>query len=124
MIAGPLMRDEIVVRVYDVIGGPVCVSTADGQKVYDKIVQLLREEEQVSLSFDRVNVMIPAFLNAAIGQLYGEFSESKIRELLAVRDVAQEDMALLKCVGVNAKKYFSNRTAFDQAWQDETGIEV
>ena len=112
---------EIIVRVFDVIGSPLGVSSDDGQKVHDKIAPLLREGRRVSLSFDRIETIISAFLNAAIGQLYGELPEEKIRELFNVRDMAQEDLALLKRVVDNAKLYFANRKEFDQAWKEETG---
>ena len=39
-----------------------------------------------------------AFLNAAIGQLYGTFSEGQIRSQLKVEDVEPDDLALLKRV--------------------------
>jgi len=114
---------EIIVRAFDVIGSPLGVSSDDGQKVHDKVAPLLREGRKVSLSFDRIETIISAFLNAAIGQLYGELPEEKIRELFNVRDMAQEDLALLKRVVDNAKLYFANRKEFDQAWKEETGSE-
>jgi STAS-like domain of unknown function (DUF4325) len=112
---------EIIVRAFDVIGSPLGVSSDDGQKVHDKLAPLLREGRKVSLSFDRIETVISAFLNASIGQLYGEFPEAKIRDLFNVRDMAQEDLALLKRVVDNAKLYFANRKEFDQAWKEETG---
>lgn len=112
---------EIIVRAFDVIGSPLGVSSDDGQKVHDKVAPLLREGRRVSLSFDRIETIISAFLNAAIGQLYGEFPEGKIREFFNVRDMAQEDLALLKRVVDNAKLYFANRKEFDQAWKEEAG---
>jgi hypothetical protein len=112
---------EIIVRAFDVIGSPLGVSSDDGQKVHDKLAPLLREGRKVSLSFDRIETVISAFLNASIGQLYGEFPEEKIRDLFNVRDMAQEDLALLKRVVDNAKLYFANRKEFDQAWKEETG---
>jgi hypothetical protein len=118
-----IASQEIIVRAFDVIGSPLGVSSDDGQKVHDKIAPLLREGRKVSLSFDRIETIISAFLNAAIGQLYGELPEEKIRELFNVRDMAQEDLALLKRVVDNAKLYFANRKEFDQAWKEETGSE-
>ena len=50
--------------------------------------------------------MTAAFLNAAIGQLYGTLGEEKIRSLLKVKDVEPVDLALLKRVIDNAKLYF------------------
>ena len=49
------------------------------------------------------------------------FPEEKIRDLFNVRDMAQEDLALLKRVVDNAKLYFTNRKEFDQAWKEESG---
>lgn len=117
------MSKEIIVRVFDVVGGPLCVSADDGQAVHDKIVPLLRGGHNVAVSFEKVETLISAFLNAAIGQLYGEFPEDRIRSLLSVRDMSQEDLALLKRVVDNAKVYFQNRKQFDQAWKEEVGDE-
>lgn len=117
------MSDPIIVRVFDIVGGRLCVSADDGQTVHDKIAPLLREGRNLSISFDNVDIVISAFLNAAIGQLYGEFTEEQIRELLSVRDMAPEDLALLKRVIDNAKIYFQNRPQFDKAWKEEVGDE-
>ena len=117
------MTDEIVVRVFDIVGGPLCVSADDGQTVHDKIAPLLREGRKVSISFEKVETLISVFLNAAVGQLYGEFPEDRIRELLSVRDMTPEDLTLLKRVVDNAKVYFANRKEFDQAWKEEVGDE-
>jgi hypothetical protein len=117
------MKEEITVRVYDTVGGPLCVSADDGQKVYEKIAPLIRQGHMVVLSFDQVDTMISAFLNAAVGQLYGEFSEDQVREQLSVRDMDQEDLTLLKRVVDNAKVYFKSPKEFDQAWKEEVGDE-
>lgn len=109
------MNQEIVVRVFDVVGGPLCVASDDGKLVHDKIAPLLREGKKVVLSFAQVDTVISAFLNAAIGQLYGEFKEEEIRARLTVRDMAQEDLVLLKRVVDNAKAYFKDPKRFNQA---------
>lgn len=116
-----VIKREVVVRVFDVIGTSLAVSSDDGQTVYEKIAPLLREDQKVRLSFDKIDTIISAFLNAAIGQLYGEFSEDKIRELFNVQEMSPEDRVLLKRVVDNAKLYFENRKEFDQAWRDEVG---
>ena len=115
--------NEIIVRVFDIVGSPLSVSTDDGQMIHDKIAPLLREGKKVAISFANVETVISAFLNAAIGQLYGEFSEDRIRELLEVRDMTPQDIALLQRVIENAKTYFANREQFDRAWKEEVGEE-
>lgn len=114
-------NNEVAIRVFDVIGSPLAVSSDDGQKVYDRIAPLLRQGKKVRLSFEKIETIISAFLNAAIGQLYGEFSEDAVRNLFSVRDMSSEDLVLLKHVVDNAKLYFSHRKEFDQAWQEEIG---
>lgn len=117
------METPVIVRIFDIVGGPLCVSADDGQRVHDKIVPLLRGGRKVVLSFEQVETLISAFLNAAIGQLYGEFPEERIRELISVRDMDEEDQAVLKRVVDNAKTYFKAPKEFDQAWKEEVGDE-
>lgn len=117
------MNNPIIVRVFDIVGGPLGVSADDGQRVHDKIAPLLREGQKVELSFEQVETLISAFLNAAIGQLYGEFQEERIRELLSVRDMDADDLEVLKRVVENAKAYFKAPKKFDQAWKEEVGDE-
>lgn len=97
------------------------MASEDGQKVHDKIVPLIREGRKVALSFEGVDTVISAFLNAAVGQLYGEFPEERIRELLSVRDISQDDISILKRVVENAKRYFANKPAYDAAWKEVIG---
>jgi len=117
------MSEPITVKVFDIVGGPLCVSAEDGQRLHDKIVPLLRDGKKVELSFEQVDTLISAFLNAAIGQLYGEFPEDRIRELLSVKDMEQDDLAILQRVVENAKTYFKEPKKFDQAWKEEVGDE-
>jgi len=117
------MSNPVIVRVFDIVGGPLCVSAEDGQRVHDKIAPLLRDGQKVVLSFEQVETLISAFLNGAVGQLYGEFPEERIRELLSVRDLDEDDVEILKRVVENAKAYFKAPKKFDQAWKEEVGDE-
>ena len=115
------MTRPITVRVHDIIGGPLCVSAKDGQRLHDKILPLLEAETPLALSFEHVDTVISAFLNSAIGQLYGKLSEDDIGRLLSVRDMADDDREVLDCVVKNAVVYFNSPDEFDRAWQEETG---
>ena len=117
------MSNPITVRIFDIVGGPLGVSAEDGQRVHDKVAPLLREGQKVMLSFEQVETLISAFLNAAIGQLYGEFPEDRIRELLSVGNLDADDLEVLKRVVENAKAYFKAPKKFDQAWKEEVGDE-
>ena len=115
------MTEPIAVQVYDIVGGPLGVSAGDGQRLHDKIAPLLKAGTPVVLSFERVEILISAFLNAAVGQLYGELPEERIRDLLSVRNLAADDLDMLSRVVDNAKLYFSKPGEFDRAWEEELG---
>ena len=109
------MPTDIRISMFEVVGSPLCVASSDGQKVYDQLAVALKADRNVLLSFHNVTALIAAFLNAAIGQLYGTFSEEKIRSLLKVEDAEKDDLALLKRVVDNAKLYFRDPKRYNQA---------
>jgi hypothetical protein len=104
-----VIQKDIIISIFEVVGSPLCVASGDGQKVYERLTAILKENRGVTLSFHNVSTLTPAFLNVAIGQLYGEFSDEKIRALLKVQDMQPDDLALLKRVVETAKEYFKNR---------------
>jgi hypothetical protein len=110
-----------VIRVIDAAGSELCVASDDGQKVHDQVAAALREGKQVELSFLNVESLTSAFLNAAIGQLYSEFSEEHVKELLSVKDMEQDDLALLKRVVDTAKEYFKNPEVLQAARREALG---
>jgi hypothetical protein len=103
------------ISIFEIIGSGLCVSSSDGQKVHDRLASALREGVSVSLSFLNVSTLTSAFLNSAIGQLYGEFSETEIKQLLSVQDIALDDATLLKRVVDTAKQYFADPERFNTA---------
>ena len=108
------MPENIKISLFEVVGSPFCVASDDGQKVHDRLDTVLKADCDVILSFRNVTALTAAFLNAAVGQLYGTFNEEKIRSLLKVEDAEQEDLALLKRVVDNAKLYFKDPERYDQ----------
>ena len=109
------MSQDIEISVYQTVGSPLCVATHDGQKVHDRIAPALKKGRKVIVSFANVSNITSAFLNAAIGQLYGEFSEDKIKAGLQISNLEPEDRALLKRVIETAKAYFKDPDRFSQA---------
>ena len=116
------MPDRIPLKIYDIVGGPIWVSTEDGQKVYEKIVAAFKADRAVDLSFANRQNLITAFLNAAIGQLYnGDYTEEFLRENLTPVEISSEDQEMLDRAIANAKRYFANREGYDAAWKREEG---
>ena len=107
--------------MFEVVGSPFCVASDDGQKVHKHLDAALRENQEVVLSFHNVTALTTPFLTAAVGELYGTFSEEKIRSLLKVEDAEQDDLALLKRVVDNVKLYFKDPTRYNQIFQEVLG---
>ena len=112
------MQKNFTISVFEVVGSSLCVASGDGQKIYDRLASVFKQERGVLLSFRNVTTLTSAFLNAAIGQLYGEFNEEKIRSLLRVEEMESDDLALLKRVVDTAKQYFKDPQRFEQAVRD------
>ena len=113
------MSESIKIKVTDLIGSPFCISAEDGQKIFGKVEKLLKEGKLVTISFENVTMLISLFLNMAIGQLYGSFSEDTVRSQLKVEGLSPDDRELLKRVVDNAKKYYANKESYDDAWLEE-----
>ena len=116
-----LLCRKILESLFEVVGSPVCVASDDGQKIHDRLDAALRVNQEVGLSFHNVTALTAAFLNAAIGQLYGTFSEKHIRNLLEVEDAGQDDLALVKRVVDNAKLYFKDPKRYDKCQRGSGG---
>ncbi len=115
------MKKNLTLSVFEVVGSSLCVASDDGQRVHDRIAAALKEGSNVTVSFLNVSSLTSAFLNAAIGQLYGSFTEDQIRSKLKVKDIQPDDLALLKRVVETAKQYFKDPKRFNKAVQEVIG---
>ena len=115
---------EVTVSISQVVGGGICVAASDGHKVHDVIRNNILEGNRVRISFENVTRITTAFLNAAIGQLYGEFTEDEIRKHLAPPINADgSQLNRLKLVVDRAKQYFKNPIGARRVFLDTTGLE-
>ena len=115
------MIPTITISVYQVVGSPFCVASGDGQKVFEQIRRAIEAGQSVNISFEYVTALMPPFINAAIGQLYGTFDEEQIRSRIKIVDIERSDLKLLIAALRMAKCYFKNKEAFDEAIRYELG---
>jgi len=110
------------ISVFNLVGNGFCVEAKDGDAVLNSISKALQQEQSVEISFHNVEVLTPAFLNTAIGQLYRDFSEEKIHEFVTVVDMADADIALLRRVIETAKLYFKDPSWLEKSFEpDDSG---
>ena len=80
-------QDNIIINVRSVINSPFCIDAADGQKIYELLYKALAEKNEVTLSFKGITLLITAFLNTAVGQLFRDFTEEEINMYLKKIDL-------------------------------------
>lgn len=102
------MNNEVIINVLKVVGDSICVTDEDGKKVYYVINDALSDRKKIIISFDGVTDLTSAFLNNAIGQLYGNFDEAFIKSKLSVTDMSKNDVVILRRVVDRAKSFFDD----------------
>ena len=110
---------SVKVVVVDVIGRKICVSSRDGDKLFQSLVPLLDDGKHVVLSFKGVTMIISAFLNNAIGKLYSKFKPDRIDSLLVVEGMSHNHQRLLDQVKESARLFYENPEGYRRAMAED-----
>lgn len=102
------MDNAIKKSVHQIVGDAICVDAEDGKKVYNVLADFIQNKKPVVLSFLNVKMLTSAFLNTAIGVLYGDFTEEQIKKFIKIADMQPSDTILLKRVVDTAKLYYKD----------------
>ena len=111
----PKTTDEIYLLLKDILQHDTAITYEDGEKVYALIFQALTEEKKVILDFQGITLVIPAFLHAAIGELYKDFDSDFLNSHLTFINIEETNKALLDMTMELAQEYFSNSEVFERA---------
>ena len=109
------MRRNVYINIAEKIGSPSALTQEQGNLIYNEILPVIQQGDQVTLDFDQIERMISPFLNNAIGQLYGTYNSEQISDCLIIKGFPDEKKATLNTVISNAKKFYSNREDFNSA---------
>jgi hypothetical protein len=113
---------EAKISIAKIVGGGICVAAEDGNRVHDAIRDEIEKGNRVAISFSGITRLTTAFLNAAIGQLYGEYPDDRIRQQLAPPENAEAwQLTRLKLVVDRAKVFFRDPEAVKRALARATG---
>lgn len=110
-----------IVELATIVAGGNCVSSDDGHVVYGRISRNLAKGRDVIVSFEGVEDVTTAFLNAAFGKLYGAYADELIRKHLIVEHAQPHHLTLLKRVVDRAKDFFSDREGYESALRAAIG---
>jgi len=101
------MPQVISINIFNETASNIAVTQQSGQIVFDKIDKILSLGIKVKIDFTNIEHITPAFLNAAIGQLYSKYASNELQEKIELQNVLPEDMELIQKVINNAKVYFA-----------------
>jgi hypothetical protein len=118
------MTAPVAIRVADYTDGPFAVSVADGERLRERVAPLLRAGTPVVLFFTGIEVLIGAFVRAALGPLCADFPVGQIEDLLNLRDITSDGRCAVERAMRNARAYYANPAAYDAAWAEEMGEEA
>lgn len=118
-----MKTDKITIRIYDEVSGDAAISVTDGDAIFKKIDAAISNELIVVLDFQNVNLIITAFLNACIGQLYSKYSSEQLNRHLKLENIRPEDKHLFNKAIKIAKEYFADSTSFDISANEVFGHE-
>ncbi|OFX59212.1 MAG: hypothetical protein A2046_12820 [Bacteroidetes bacterium GWA2_30_7] len=110
-----MKQNKFLIRIFDEVNGDSAISVDDGDLIFKKIDNALSQSLSVELDFQNINLIITAFLNAAIGQLYSKYNSEQLNEKLKLKNIKPEDVHLFKKVIERAKEYFENPKGFEDS---------
>ncbi|MBN2745689.1 MAG: STAS-like domain-containing protein [Bacteroidales bacterium] len=114
-------NSPIILRIYDEVGGDAAVSVTDGDLIFQKIDKAFSNNLKVTLDFQNIDLIITAFLNACIGQLYSKYTSEELNQNLKLENVKDEDKYLFSKAIKRAKEYFENPESFDNSVNEVLG---
>ncbi len=79
--------------------------------------------KKIVISFQNVEKLTTAFLNNAIGKLYKDFDEEKIKQSLSLENITQSAKVRLKRVVTNAKNFYKNPDKMRESIKEILGEE-
>jgi hypothetical protein len=100
-----------MIRVRDFLNNPMAVSTDKAELVFIESRNAIEKGEKVEFNFEDIKLVITAFLNIAIGKLYGLNIDYKdIDERLDYSNSTPAIKNMIEKVILNSKKFYSNRS--------------
>lgn len=107
--------DQVDINLRNTIQSTYCVDTNDGEVVYRLLKQALDDDKQARLSFEGVELVVAAFLNVAVGQLFHDFSAEYVDEHLCVYGLHPDYHSLWGKTIHHTPHYYKHREEIDRS---------
>jgi len=110
--------ETLKIVVFELVGNDAAVTSEDGEVLFERISKAFQNKKSVILDFNNIQLVTSTFLNAAIGQLYGTYEDSFVKQHLKQENMLPEDKHLLKKVIERAKDYFKNKDVIEKSFKE------
>ena len=97
-----------VVCIHDMVGGELCISASNGQKVFKNLRSAISHGNNICISFENVKSLSPSFLDSAIGQLYSIWDHKYVDEKLSFENISPGRKLIVDRAIREAKEYYSD----------------
>lgn len=101
--------DRVTVDIKDTIQTVYCIDMEDGEVVYKVVKQELDKGNAVELSFEGIEMVITAFLNSAIGRLFGEFEKDTVHRQVRAVNLHKDFVPMWDRVMRSAPIYYAHK---------------
>ena len=113
------MCRKIEIKIREKLGVATAITTDQGKIIFKLISEIIDKEGFVVLNFIGIDLLTSAFLNSAIGQLYGRYTSEELQRTLTVEKMDADDKELLVEVIDRAKTYFADPEEFEKILSKE-----
>ena len=104
-----------MIRVRDFLNNSMAVSTDKAELIFNKCRKAIENGENIEFNFEDIKLVITAFLNIAIGKLYGlDIEYDNIDQHLNYTNASPSIKNMIDQVVDNSKKFYSNRPEGDK----------
>lgn len=111
-------KKTIIINVYNIIGDKTAMEAEQGQKIFKLIDMAFKEDKNIDISFQNIELITTAFLNTAVGQLYKDYEEGYIRNHLKISNLTNSGAIRLKRVVETAKLFYKDPDRLEQSIRD------
>lgn len=98
-----------VLNIKNIINNKYAVSTEDAENILLLIKKSLNNNQEIEISFEGIEIVISAFLNRILGDLYAEYSKEQINNLISFSNTNNNIDDLIELIKETAEEFYKKK---------------
>lgn len=98
-----------ILNIKDIINNKYAVSTEDAENVLLLIKESLNNNQKIEISFAGIEIVISAFLNRILGDLYADYTSNQINNLISFSNTNNNIDDLIELIKETAEEFYKKR---------------